>query len=322
MSEEQQYQGDRWTTQSKNILQNLGWTQVGDSNFDIDCVNKPAHKTKTRDRVNPHGIDSVFSFYDPYSKKDVGLIVESKHRKWDGINKAEIEDFVKQLQMTIECAGTNETLQQLGCPIVRVGLLMIWCNEPERFEEDKYREYLKQLKLTSKRNNPVTIYVASNNEILRWCSLIQKVIYIRKDSNVSEFKFFYPSDTYSGGKSSPSRRDHVNIVHLFSSYIFAKSKEKQIFRGNTLTSEISHVFFFAEPTLEELNFMYSCIQPFQLEDAQELRIYLYNDDTTFRVQIEQFIRSKRKDLIAQGSDLEITIDYMIRLANVPEEYNK
>ncbi|KZE64741.1 hypothetical protein AV545_24230 [Paenibacillus jamilae] len=59
MSEEQQYQGDRWTTQSKNILQNLGWTQVGDSNFDIDCVNKPAHKTKTRDRVNPHGIDFI-----------------------------------------------------------------------------------------------------------------------------------------------------------------------------------------------------------------------------------------------------------------------
>ncbi|MDG0874821.1 hypothetical protein L5D93_21310 [Paenibacillus thiaminolyticus] len=74
MSEEQQYQGDRWTTQSKNILKNLGWTQLGDSNFDIDCVNKVSHKTKTKDRINPHGSDIVFSFYDPYSKKDIGLI--------------------------------------------------------------------------------------------------------------------------------------------------------------------------------------------------------------------------------------------------------
>ncbi|QQZ61134.1 hypothetical protein JI735_32935 [Paenibacillus sonchi] len=322
MSEEQQYQGDRWTIQSKTILQNLGWTQVGDSNFDISCVNKTAHKTKTRDRVNPHGIDLVFSFYDPYSKKDIGLIVESKHRKWDGINITQIEEFVKQLQMTIECAGSSEVLQQLECPTVRTGLLMIWCNEPELFEENKYREYLKRLRLTAKRSNPVTIYVASNTEILKWCSLIQKMNVLRSNSDTTEFKFFYPSDTYSGGKSSPTRRDHVNIVHLFSSYIFAKSKEKKVFRGISLLSEVSHVFFFTAPTLEELNFMYSCIQPFQLEDATELRIHLYNDDTIFRPQIEQFIRSKRNELSQQESDLEVNIDYMIKLANVPEEYNK
>ena len=105
MSEEQQYQGDRWTTQTKNILHKLGWTQKGDANFDIPCVNKTTHKTRDRDRKNPHGIDLVFSFYDPYKLKDVGVIVESKHRHWSGINKSEIEKFIDQLQMSIECAG-------------------------------------------------------------------------------------------------------------------------------------------------------------------------------------------------------------------------
>lgn len=321
MSEEQQYQGDRWTTQTKNILHNLGWTQKGDANFDIACVNKTTHKTRDRDRINPHGIDTVFSFYDPYGKKDLGIIVESKHRNWSGINKSEIESFVNQLQMAIECAETNETFRSIGCPPVKTGLLMLWCNEPNKFDDNKYREYLKQLRFTTKRN-PITLYIASNSEILKWCSLIQKVNEIKADPTVTEFKYFYPSDIYSGGKSSPSRRDHVNIVHLFSSYIFAKSKGTKEYGPVTLTEETSHVFFFSEPTLDELNFMYSCIQPFQLEDAQQLIIHLYNNDSKYRVQIEEFKRLKRDSLKLEGAKVELNIEYLLRLSDVPEQYSK
>lgn len=321
MSEEQQYQGDRWTNQTRNILHNLGWVQKGDANFDIVCVNKAAHKTRDRDRINPHGIDTVFSYYDPYKKMDTGIIVESKHRKWNGISKAEIESFINQLQMSIECSDTNEVFHNMNCRSVKTGLLMLWCNEPHNFDELKYRDYLKQLRFTTKRN-PITLYIASNTEILKWCSLIQKVNEIKAKPSVTEFKYFYPSDFYSGGKSSPTRRDHVNIIHLFSSYVFGKSKETIEHRNVTYTEETSHVFFFTEPTLDELNFMYSCIQPFQLEDADNLVIHLYNNDSRYRVPIEEFKRSKRESLRAEGSKLELSIEYMLRLADVPEQYSK
>lgn len=319
MSEEQQYQGDRWTTQTKNIMCNLGWEQKGDANFDIPCVNKNTHKTRFKDRKNPHGIDLVFSFYDPYKLKNLGVIVESKHRQWNGINKGEIEKFIDQLQMSIECAETSEIFQSVGCPSVKTGLLMIWCNEPEKFDDSQYREYLKQLRFTTKRN-PITLYIASNTEILRWCSLIQKINEIKAKS--IEFDYFYPSDIFSGGDSSASRRTHVNLVHLFSSYIFAKSKQKLEIEDVIISQDINHVFFFSEPTLEELNFMYSCIKKCQLEDAKELRIHLYNTDTKYRVYIEQFKRSIEASFENQGIKKKLIIEYMLKLSEVPEQYSK
>lgn len=318
MSEEQQYQGDRWTAQTKNILLELGWTQKGDANFDIPCVKKTTHKTRVKDRKNPHGIDLVFSIYDPYKLKDVGVLVESKHRQWAGINKVEIEKFVDQLQMSMECAETNETLRDIGCQSVKTGLLMIWCNEPEKFDEKQYREYLKQVRFKTRRN-PITIYIASNTEILKWCSLIQKVNEIKKNS--IEFGYFYPSDIYSGGDSSASRRDHVNLVHLFSSYIFAKSKQKIEMGAITLHQDINHVFFFAEPTFEELKFMYSCIKKSQLEDAEELIIHLYNSDSIYRVYIEQFKRYVKENFEKQGIKKDLNIEYMLKLMEVPEQYS-
>ncbi|MNP68663.1 hypothetical protein D3C76_1646520 [compost metagenome] len=68
--------------------------------------------------------------------------------------------------------------------------------------------------------------------------------------------------------------------------------------------------------------MYSCIQPFQLEDADNLVIHLYNNDSHYRVPIEEFKRSKRESLRAEGSELDLSIEYMLRLADVPEQYSK
>lgn len=322
MSEEQQYQGNRWTTQTKNILHGLGWTQKGDENFDIPCVNKGAHKTRDKDRKNPHGIDTVFSFYDPYKLKDIGIIVESKHRQWDGITKSTIEEFVDQLRMAIECAETNETFREIGCFPVKTGLLMIWCNEPHKFNDQKYREYLKQLRFKTKKRNPITLYIASNTEILKWCSLIEKVNGIKNNSDTIEFGYYYPSDTFSGGENSASKRGHVNIVHLFSEYIFAKSTQRVEFRNNTITQEINHIFFFSEPTLEELNFMYSCIKRRQLEYGDEIRIHLYTSDPKYRVFIEEFKRTVDEKFLKQKLKVALNIEYMLRLSEVPEQYSK
>ncbi|MDC7726397.1 hypothetical protein [Bacillus cereus] len=320
MSEEQQFQGDRWTTQTSNILTELGWIQKGDSNFDIPCSNKALHKTGENPRKNPHGIDLLFSYFDPHKKKDLTVVVESKHRKWNGINTSNIQDFVDQLLMTVDCATTNTQLKTLGCQNVRTGLLMIWCNEPELFDEQKFREYLKNLNLHP-RKNPIPIYVASNTEILRMCSLINKVKEIDQNPDTESFSFFYPSDYFSGGQTPSLRKEHINLTYMFSKYIFAKSRIANRSRNGTTIDEVNHVFFFATPTLEELNFMYSCIKKFQFEDADKLLIHFYDEQTDYRVEIKEFLRAKQEELKRQKSYLVIETDYMTPLSKVPENYS-
>ncbi|USK71782.1 hypothetical protein [Peribacillus asahii] len=321
MSEEQQYQGDRWTSQSQNILKNLGWNQNGDSNFDIPCTNKSAHRTgESSVRKNPHGIDLLFSYFDPFLSKDISIIVESKHRKWAGISKSTVQEFLDQVLMTIECASSNPELKMLGCENIRTGLLMIWCNEPEKFDNEKFKEYVKELDIKTRRN-PITIFVASNNEILKWCSIIEKVKELKP--TLADFKFFYPSDFFSNGLSTANRKDHLTLIQMFSPYVFAKSKKIiRLNRETQTTQDINHIFFFAKPTIDELNFMFSCTKKFQFEDADKLIIHFYGQQTHLRVHIEEFIRRKNEKYEKDGSHLTIEIDYLNILSDVPENYSK
>ncbi|MGN4256655.1 hypothetical protein ACTFO4_25365 [Bacillus cereus group sp. MYBKT14-1] len=319
MSEEQQFQGDRWTTQTSNILKELGWIQKGDANFDIPCFNKKIHKTGTANRKNPHGIDLLFDYFDPHKKRNLGVVVESKYRKWNGINPSNIQKFVDQLLMTVECASTNTQLKSLGSDNIRTGLLMIWCNEPELFNNQMFKDYLRNLKL-QQRKNPIPIFVASNVEILRMCSLIDTVKGLKQDPNTESFSFFYPSDYFSGGQTPSLRRDHINLTYMFSSYIFAKSRRTKHSRKGVELHEVNHVFFFATPTIEELNFMYTCIKKFQFEDADKLIIHFYGEQTEYRIEIKEFLRVKQEELIKQTSYLTIEIDYMKTFSNVPENY--
>jgi hypothetical protein len=318
MPEEQQFQGNRWTTQTKAILTELGWRQRATSNFDIPCYNKLLHKTGTNDRKNSHGIDLMFSFQNPYSKSEQTVIVESKNRKWNGINTSSIQEFVDQLLMTIECARLHSDFYNSENTDISTGLLMIWCNEPALFREETYRNYLKKLKVPSKKR-PIEIFIASNTEILRWCSLIEKVKELK--TKFKDFQFFYPGDHFSGGQTSPLRLNHITLSHLFSDYIFAKSKELITLGEHNIAINVHHVFFFAEPTLEELNFMYSCLSRYQFEDAEKLIIHLYGEQTKHRVAIDEFVRSKNESLKEQKSKLTISTDYMLKLTEVPENYS-
>lgn len=316
MSEEQQYQGDRWTNQSKNILTNLGWDQRADSNFDIACYSPLSHSTTIDGkRKNPHGIDLLFSYFDPYRKSDIGVIVESKNRLWSGISTSNIQSFITQVYTTIECSQLDNKINELNCPIPDTGLLMIWCNDMQNYDREKFNEYLKELKI-QKRKKPINIYIASNYEILRWCSMTKKVNEIK---NISEsFDFFYPGDNFSGGSTSASRKTYLNLTHMFSDYVFAKSKKSVRTRNGTEFKLINHVFLFTKPTIDELIFMDSCIKRYQFDDADELIIHLYGSHTELRTNIEEFLRKKEKEIITQQSPLKISIDYLEILKEVPE----
>ncbi|MED2975547.1 hypothetical protein P4284_02315 [Bacillus swezeyi] len=317
MSEEQQYRGDRWTQQTKSILSSLSWIQKGDSNFDIPCYNRPSHKTGKEDRKNPHGIDLLFSYFDPYKKYENTVLVESKERKWNGISTATLQSFVTQLHNSIECARMNENLESLGCLNLNDGLLVIWCNERDQFDQKKFKEYVNGLKI-SRRKNPINIYIASNKEILQWCSLIQKIDQLKTEYN--EFNFFFPSDYFSSGLTTAIRQEQLNLTHMFSDYIFAKGEKTVEHYGGSYIERVNHVFFFAEPSLEELKFMDNCIQHYQFGDAHRLVIHFYGQQVKSRTNYEQYFRDKQTSLKKDGSNLKIEYDYMIKLEEVPENF--
>ncbi|MFP3420696.1 hypothetical protein R0K30_15030 [Bacillus sp. SIMBA_154] len=314
MSEGQQVQGDRWTTQTLNILKQFGWEQKADANFDIACSNKPKHGTNDKNRKNPHGIDLLLSYFDPYKSSTSDVLVESKERKWDGISTTTLQSFVKQLSNTIECARTAPSIiNDFGCKNLNEGLLMIWCNEPEKFDENEFQKYLSELKI-AKRRRPLTIYVASNKEILRWCSILLKIKDIRTKGE--KIEFFFPGDYFSNGLTTVKRQQQLNITHMFSDYIFAKGKSSITLLDHQFTVNSSHVFFFAEPTIEELRFMDKCITPYQIEDdTQRLVIHIYGEQREYRTQLQQFKNEKEQN---SNSKIKIEFDYMIDLKKPPE----
>ncbi|KFC30857.1 hypothetical protein [Bacillus subtilis] len=318
MSEEQQIQGERWTNQTKNILRRLGWRQKGDSNIDIPCTQKSTHGKSGEKRKNPHGIDLLLSYFDPYKIEENTVLVESKNRNWAGITTSTLQEFVTQISNTVECARTSSPLiQDLKCSVINDGLLMVWCNETNKYDADKFKEYVRNLKI-KKRKKPLNIYIASNKEILRWCSIIQKIEDIKK--NYTDFNFFYPSDYFSGGKATTRRQKQLNLSHMFSDYIFAKGEQSVVVHRGTRTEDVNHIFFFAEPTMDELEFMDNCITRYQFEDADRLVIHIHGNKPAYRAQIQQFITEKQESLVESQSHLKIEIDYLVEFKEVPENF--
>ncbi|RIW35643.1 hypothetical protein D3H55_07095 [Bacillus salacetis] len=308
MSEQQQFEGEKWTTQTIKILRELGWTQEGTSNFDIKCSFKTAHgSNEAKERKNDHGVDSLFSYFDPFLQQELNVLVESKKRVWSGISKSTISSFINQLRTTIECANVSEKLHELGVNGVDTGLLMVWCNEVEKYDYEKIKEYLSEIEIPSK-TKPITIYVATNHEILKWTSLIE---YKKKlESESKEFNFFFPSDYYRKFKSMSIQKNYVNLVQLYSSYIFGKSTREVRHSNGSFIQNVNHIFFYAEPTKKELEFMYQLVSEFQIEDADELQIHMYGDQSQSREHIDAFIRERKEIIKRNNSNLEIKVDYM------------
>jgi hypothetical protein len=317
MSEQQQVDGERWTVQSLNILRKLGWEKIGSRNFDIPCVRQIAHATgKSEKRKNDHGVDLLLKYFDPFWEQDKFIIVECKHRAWSGINTSSINEFLKQMINTIDCAGLSEKMSELGCTNINTGLLMIWCHEQDKYDPQKFKEYLKGVDVP-KRRNPVSLFVASNDEILKWCSLIAKVESIKSNPETAEFKFFYPSDYFGKRSTSSDRREYVNLTQLFSSYIFAKSKHVEQYRP---PEDVHHIFFYATPNKQELNFMFQLVQGFQFEDAQKIKIHFYGEQTQWREHIEDFIEKKNQMYKKNGARKQLEYDFMTKLSEVPADY--
>lgn len=293
MPEQQNIVGDKWTRQSVELMELLGWTQVGTSNFDITCT-----KHDTRNGQG-HGIDSLFKFYDPYYGRDIKVIVESKNRQWSGLAPAQLKIFIQQVIGTIECACDAPELAALNANDVYTGLILCWCNDGN-YRHDLYVSRINEIGFRNK-NFRCEIFIAGNNDLLRWYSLTQEINSLREQN--LDFKIYYPS--IDGDKrSNGGKYDHISLVHLYSKYIFAYGERQVNLAGNSIFVTSSYVFMFDEVTNQSLMLLYDACKQYQMQLTKELVIYLYAQEENVRGVVAEFKRQIGQD------EQELTIKYL------------
>ncbi|WHH59187.1 hypothetical protein [Petroclostridium sp. X23] len=299
MPEDQNVVGDYWTDETIALLTKLGWQQRGARNFDIDCS-----KHKKQRNGQGHGIDCLFSYYDPYLNRTNGIIVESKSRQWDGLSKSKLESFITQVMSCLECAQEASQLQEFGFDAINTALIVCWCNDGN-YNHSQYIDRLRSLKYPLKLRE-MTIYLASNYDILRWCSIIDTMSSIKNNS--LEFKFCYP---YIVNNNSDLCEDnYLTLFYLYSKYIFARNKVRKVLGDTTKVIEQSIVFYFDEVSLSGLQFMYDAFRQYQLQRADEFIIYLYINRSEHRECVDEFKRTINEQLTKNGSHKSLVVRYM------------
>lgn len=247
----------------EKLFGGFGWTELG-RDIEIKCGRKSAHDKQT------HGLDLLMSFNNPYLGCKQGIVVECKNRQMKSITKAKVNEWLNELINAIECAQSAPELGDIDRSNMNLntGLLLIHAND--KFDEEKFDEYLCNLKVPAKRN-PINIFIASNREIEKWNALRDK---IEKSYN-NQFEFIYPSI----GGSNMEKGSYITINQLYSRYIFAQDViEKQCQQGG-LTYPIPHIrkimISFDDISVANFKYMWSMFKAFQFQDAEELVFLFY-----------------------------------------------
>lgn len=311
MPENQNATGERWTRESVAIAKQLGWTQKGTSNFDIECTH---HRTERRSQ--PHGVDSFFEYFDPYYQGNQGILVESKCWQFASITTENIKSWIKQMTDCMECMQVSSTVQSLTSAPVQNALLMCWAND--RYDADVFMERVSKVGIASKKYS-CNVFIASNREILQWCSLINTVNAIKAASQ--SFKYIYPNVPTLG--TNLIFADHITLTHLFSKYIFAEAKQSvpNNTGGNDIVSKLV-VFCFEPVSVQSLEFLYDLIKRLNFQSYRFCEIYVYENEVSVRHITSEFLRRVSAQVCGDIQNPSIPVikylDVFDGMAHVPD----
>lgn len=219
------------------------------------------------------------NFDNPYLGCKQGIVVECKNRQMRSISQTEINKWLQELINAIECAQSAPELQYLnmGEMNLNTGLLLIHAND--YFDTEKYKSYLCNLKVPSRRN-PINIFIAGNNEINMWNSLRNK---IEKDFT-KDFRFIYPSIEGSNMEIG----NYITINQLYSRYIFAQDVKfvemKEAGTAYQAPKVRKIMISFDDISISNFKYMWSMFKALQLQDATEFVFVFYprkSDDAEF-----------------------------------------
>lgn len=245
----------------ENLFSDFGWTELA-RDKEIKCT-RTSHKKKT------HGIDLLFKNSNPYSNIAQGIILECKNRQMRSISKGEIEKWVKELVNNVECAQSAAELSDvhLEGTALNTGLLLIHAND--EFDQEGFYKSLSGIQLPNRRN-PINIFIAGNDKIDEWTSLLGKA-----KSYGDTFSFLYPS---INGYSKVIQRA-VTISSLYSKYILAQSTYYSDESNSGIAYKAPHtqsiMFVLDEICVENFKYAWSMFKHFQMQGTEKYCFVFY-----------------------------------------------
>lgn len=245
----------------ETLFSDLGWTELA-RDKEIKC-NRASHKKKT------HGIDLLFKYSNPYSNGAQGVIVECKNRQMRSISKCKIEEWVKELISNLECAQSAQELSDvhLEGASLNTGLLLIHANDT--FDQEAFYKYLSGMQFANRRN-PINVFIAGNDKIDEWTSLLSKA-----KSYGETFNFLYPSINGYSKVTQPA----ITISLLYSRYILAQSAYFTTESNGLATYEKPHsqsiLFFLDEINIDNFKYAWSMFKHFQMQGTEKYCFVFY-----------------------------------------------
>lgn len=302
MPEEQPIKGERWTKSAVKLLEDLGWKPCGDIRVDIPC---------TLHGKDEHGVDAFLTYYDPYQKRDIGIIVETKYYAWKSVTPSNLQEWIDDLIEKLDCAPLQREFQDLlnfDNAFVDTGVLMVWSHD--EFDKAAFEKKLDQVKIAKKRKS-LRIIVLHNEDILKLYSVLNAISNISGslDKKTERFDIYYPS--YK--KSDSYRNPHfLSLEYFKSKFIFGKMTRMEMERDGG-THPINHavVFYFDKPSRDCLDYMHLCLRQFQLTEDQ-IDIHYYGNVEEYRSPIVQF----KRDHSEKGAK-RIEFEPISRIRDVP-----
>lgn len=271
MGEQAQKIGKKLEGFGEKLFSGFGWDELV-RDQEIKC-RRNNHKKQT------HGIDLLMNFQNPYLGFKQGIVIECKNRQMQSITQKNLDKWIDELIHTIECSQSAQELVGIKTDDMNLhtGLLLVHAND--EFKKHLFDKYLSNLKVPS-RKNPINIFVAGNEDINRWNSLLFK---IEKECS-DKFQFIYPS--IEGSNMAMGK--YITINQLYSKYIFAQDVEMI----TKLEEEVPYkqpvikkiMISFDEISTDCFKYMWSMFKKFQFQDAKELVFMFYprkKDDVEF-----------------------------------------
>lgn len=178
------------------------------------------------------------------------------------------------------------------------------------FNKEKFYNYLTKC-FVKNRRRAINIFVAGNDTINQWTSLIEK---LNKDYN-QENHFAYICPSIDG--FNMAKNQFLTIDQLFSKYILAENiVEDNITSGGkplAFTKKQKIMISFDIISKESFEYMWSMYKTFQLQDADEFVFLFYprkKDDKEFVN--SYFIDTLKKNNISIDKEMEkkIVVDFI------------
>ncbi|QCS43888.1 hypothetical protein [Natrinema versiforme] len=252
------------------LFENLGWTRQGKANLDIPCTSG-IH----RDRNNDHGVDGYMTYDDPFRSLERGVFIESKFRQWESVRESNLDDYMKQVLGTMECAPEADEFQtRLNFHEDRnwdAGIIGVWSED--EFHRSEFQDELSGVNVRGKERGTYEIAVLGNYHLNRLSHLASEYNGIKKEYNSEgdRLYFYYPSMI---DKPYPTEQNALSLEYALSDIIFARLEAPYTVRGEVDgRDEYNIIFYFGTVSVDSLRILFNLLVEYNMLDSKEVWIY-------------------------------------------------